>query len=142
MPSELDKLSRKLQVFGKENLTDLLHFTGSRLKSLYKCKMVRIYLEDMYGGMLICQYVTGQNQVAEQPITKFISPKSSIMSQAFIENKVVLSWELPGGYATFRNPFEKLSEINATAVFPISHQLRPFGILSLDVLFDFFCMEP
>ena len=31
-----------------------------------------------------------------------------------------------------QNPFEKLSQIKATAVFPISHQFRPIGTLSLD----------
>ncbi len=132
MQSELQKLSQKLQKFDKENLSDILHFTATRLKSLYKCKMVRIYLEDMYEGMLVCQYVTGQNRVEQQPITQFISPEASIMSQAFIENKVVLSWELPGGFASFRNPFEKISEINASVAFPITHQLCPFGTLSLD----------
>lgn len=130
--NELEKLSLKLQKFGKENLSDLLHYTATGLKKRFQCKMVRIYLEDLYEGMLICQYVTGQDQQEEQPITQFISPQESIMSQAFIDNQVVLSWNLPGGFEKFRNPFEKISGIKASAVFPITHQLRPFGILSLD----------
>ncbi|GJL78106.1 MAG: Fis family transcriptional regulator [Nitrospinaceae bacterium] len=130
--SELEKLRQTLQKFGKENLSDILHYTATGLKNRFRCKMVRIYLEDLYEGMLICQYVTGQNQPEEQRITQFISPKASIMSQAFIENQVLLSWNLPGGSAKFRNPFEKISGIKASAVFPISHQLRPFGTLSLD----------
>ena len=130
--SDLDKLNLDLQKFGKENLSDILHYTATGLKNRFGCKMVRIYLEDLYEGMLICQYVTGQNQPEEQQITQFISPQASIMSQAFIENEVVLSWNLPGGFAKFRNPFEKISGIKASAVFPITHQLRPFGTLSLD----------
>lgn len=130
--SELEKLSHTLQKFGKENLSDILHYTAAGLKSRFRCKMVRIYLEDLYEGMLICQYVTGQNQPEEQQITQFISPQASIMSHAFMENQVVLSWNLAKDFAKFRNPFEKISGIKSSAVFPITHQLRPFGTISLD----------
>ena len=94
--------------------------------------MVRINLEDLYAGMLVCQYVTGQNQPNEPAITKFVSPKASIISQAFLNNEVVFSWDWPDGFAKIQNPFEKLAGIKATAVFPISHQFRPIGTISLD----------
>ncbi|MFQ5450668.1 MAG: sigma 54-interacting transcriptional regulator [Nitrospinaceae bacterium] len=129
---DLGHLGQQLQKFGKENLSDILHYMTTGLKNRYQCKMVRVYLEDLYEGMLICQYVTGQNQPAAQQITQFISPQASIMSHAFIENKIILSWDLPDGYTKFRNPFEKMSGIKASAVFPITHQLRPIGTLSLD----------
>lgn len=83
-----------------------------------------------YEGMLVCQYVTGQSRPG--PIAKFISPEESVISQAFLNNEAVLSWNLSGGFAKAQNPFEKLSEINATEVFPIAHQFRPIGTLSLD----------
>ncbi len=130
--NDLNKLNRKLEQFGKENLSDILHYTATGLKKRFPCKMVRIYLEDLYEGMLTCQYVTGQNQAEERPLTQFISPKASIMSRAFIENQVLLSWNLPGGFANSRSPFEKRSGIQASAAFPITHHLRPFGSLSLD----------
>jgi transcriptional regulator with GAF, ATPase, and Fis domain len=94
--------------------------------------MVRINLEDLYEGMLVCQYVTDQNPANEQAITKFVSPEASIISQAFLNNEVVFSWNWPDGFAKIQNPFEKLAGIKATAVFPISHQFRPIGTISLD----------
>ncbi|MBT4898513.1 MAG: sigma-54-dependent Fis family transcriptional regulator [Nitrospina sp.] len=118
--------------FGKESLPEILHHVATRLKNLYDCKMVRINLEDLYEGMLVCQYVTGQNQPNEQPITKFISPEASIISQAFLNNEVVFSWDWPDGFAKIQNPFEKLAGIKATAAFPITHQLQPIGTISLD----------
>lgn len=126
----LHTLKNLISKLGKENLSDILHLMATRLKNLYNCKMVRINLEDLYEGMLVCQYVTGQNQ--PDPITKFISSEESVISQAFLNNEVVLSWKLPGGFAKVQNPFEKLSEIEATAVFPITHQFRPIGTISLD----------
>ncbi|MBT3366587.1 MAG: sigma-54-dependent Fis family transcriptional regulator [Nitrospina sp.] len=118
--------------FGKESLPEILHHIATRLKKLYDCKMVRINLEDLYEGMLVCQYVTDQNPANEQPITKFISPEASIISQAFLNNEVVFSWNWPDGFAKTQNPFEKLAGIKATAVFPITHQFRPIGTISLD----------
>ena len=118
--------------FGKESLSEILHHIATRLKKLYDCKMVRINLEDLYEGMLICQYVTDQNSPNEQPITKFVSPEASIISQAFLNNEVVFSWDWPEKFAKIQNPFEKLAGIKATAVFPITHQFRPIGTISLD----------
>ena len=94
--------------------------------------MVRIYLEDLYEGMLVCQYVTDQNKPKEQHITKFVSPEASIISQAFLNNEVVFSWDWPDKFAKLQNPFEKLAGIKATAVFPITYQFRPIGTISLD----------
>ena len=118
--------------FGKESLPEILHHIATRLKKLYDCQMVRINLEDLYEGMLVCQYVTGQNQPNEQPITKFVSPEASIISQAFLNNEVVFSWNWPDGFAKIQNPFEKLAGIKAIAVFPITHQFQPIGTISLD----------
>ena len=126
----LQNIKNSVSKLGKESLFEILHILGSQLKELYNCKMVRVNLEDLYEGMLVCQYVTGQSR--PEPITKFISPEDSVISQAFLNNETVLSWNLPGGFAKVQNPFEKLSEIKATAVFPISHLFRPIGTLSLD----------
>ncbi|MEC7640947.1 MAG: sigma 54-interacting transcriptional regulator, partial [Nitrospinota bacterium] len=122
--------SKKLQNFGKDNLSDIMHFTATGFKDVFNCKTVRIYLEDLYEGMLICQYVTGQNQTDENRITQFISPKTSIISQAFYENNPVISWDLKEDFP--KSPFEKLLGINASAAFPITFQLNPIGIVSLD----------
>jgi len=118
--------------FGKESLPEILHHIANCLKKRYDCKMVRINLEDLYEGMLVCQYVTDQNPGNEQAITKFVSPEASIISQAFLNDEVVFSWNWPDGFVKIQNPFEKLAGIKATAVFPISHQLRPIGTISLD----------
>ena len=126
----LQNVKNSISKLGKESLFEILHILGSQLKGLYNCKMVRVNLEDLYEGMLVCEYVTGQSR--PKPITKFISPEDSLISQAFLNNEIVLSWNLSGGFAKIQNPFEKLSEIKETAVFPISHQFRPIGTLSLD----------
>jgi len=130
--TQLSKLSRTLSSYEKENLSEILHLLATGLKSTYRCDSVRIYLEDLYEGMLICHYVTGQNRPDQHRITKYISPKESIISKAFYENSVVVSWDVPGGFSSFRNPLEALSNIKSTAVFPITFQMRPIGTLSLD----------
>ncbi|MEE8206762.1 MAG: GAF domain-containing protein, partial [Nitrospinaceae bacterium] len=130
--TQLSKLSRTLSSYEKENLSEILHWLATGLKSNYRCDAVRIYLEDLYEGMLICHYVTGQNRPDQHRITKYISPKESIASKAFYENSVVVSWKIPGGFSNFRNPFEAISGIKSTAVFPITFQMRPIGTLNLD----------
>ncbi|HJO58379.1 MAG TPA: GAF domain-containing protein, partial [Nitrospinaceae bacterium] len=132
MNQNLENLAVRVQGFGKENLSDILHYTAVGLKPLFGCHMVRIYLEDLHQGILICQYVTGQKRPDERQITQFISPRDSITSQAFYENKVILSWTLPEGFIKYRNPFEKISGIKASVVFPIVHEQRPIGTLTLD----------
>ncbi|NIQ00889.1 MAG: GAF domain-containing protein [Nitrospinaceae bacterium] len=126
------KLTQTLNSYNKENLSEILHLMATTLKNNYDCHSVRIYLEDLYEGMLICHYVTGQNQPDQHRITKYISPRESITSKAFYENSVVVSWNVPGGISSFRNPFEAISGIQSTAVFPITYQMRPIGTLSLD----------
>ena len=88
----LSKLSKSLQKYGKENLADIVHFLAVGLKESFQCDQVRVYLEDLYEGMLICHYATGQglNQANQAP--QFISPKKSIISRSFYQNKAVLSW--------------------------------------------------
>ncbi|MDH5457708.1 MAG: sigma 54-interacting transcriptional regulator [Nitrospinota bacterium] len=130
MTTDLENLSRTLSHFEKENLSEILHLLATDLKNTYLCNSVRIYLEDLYEGMLICHYVTGQDQPDQHRITKYISPKESNTSKAFYENSVVVSWDVPGGFTSFRNP--ALSNIKSTAVFPITYQMRPIGTLSLD----------
>ncbi len=53
MTSTLSKLSRTLSSYEKENLSEILHLLATGLKSIYQCDSVRIYLEDLYEGMLI-----------------------------------------------------------------------------------------
>jgi transcriptional regulator with GAF, ATPase, and Fis domain len=132
MANDLQKLNLTLSSYEKENLSEILHLLATGLKSAYHCDSVRIYLEDLYEGMLICNYVTGQNLPDQHRITKYISPKESITSKAFYENSVVVSWDIPSGFSSFRNPLETLSNIKSTAVFPITYQMRPIGTLSLD----------
>lgn len=132
MITETDKLSNALKSFEKEDLSEILHRTAGGLKDIFKCDKVRIYLEDLYEGMLVCHYVTGQNLPNPHRITKYISPKESITSKAFYENSVVVSWNLSGGLKNFRNPLETISGIKSTAVFPITSQMRPIGTISLD----------
>ena len=86
MPT-LQKLRRTLSSYEKENLSEILHLLATGLKGIYNCDSVRIYLEDLYEGMLICNYVTGQNLPDQHRITKYISPKESITSKAFYENQ-------------------------------------------------------
>ena len=59
-------------------------------------------------------------------------PRDSITSQAFYENKIIRSWNLPEGFIKYRNPFEKMSGIKTSVVFPITNELRPIGTLTLD----------
>ena len=60
---------RLISHYGKESLHEILHHISTRLKKLYACKTVRVYLEDLYEGMLICQYVTDKNKPNKQHIT-------------------------------------------------------------------------
>lgn len=129
---DLENLSKSLKRFDKENISDILHVTATELMQTFKSDMVRIYLEDLYEGMLVCHYVTGQDNPNRHHINKYISPKESIISKAFYDNSVVVSWDVEGGLAAFRNPFEKISGIHSSVAFPITYQMRPIGALSLD----------
>ncbi len=132
MNSPLEKLSKTIECFGKENLSDILHYISTGLKELHNCSMAQIYLEDLYEGMLICHYITEENQTEGQPTTQFISPKDSLIYKAFYENKTIVSWDLPKGNPRISSPIGQKSGIKCSVVFPISYQLRPIGALSLD----------
>lgn len=126
---ELEALSKTIQKFGKENLSDILHFTATGLRDLFKCKMVSIYLEDLYEGMLMCQYVTGDNPVDQSQITQHISPRESLISKAFYKNRVVATWDKEQSKTESAHP---LTSAHASLVFPIVYQLRPIGSIGMD----------
>ena len=132
MTSALEKLSKTLETFGKENLSDILHYISTGLKDLHSCSMAQIYLEDLYEGMLICHYVTDENQTEGTPTTQFIPPKNSLIYKAFYENKTIVSWDLPKSTLKVSSPIGEKSGIKCSAVFPITYQLRPVGAFSLD----------
>ena len=129
---DLENLTSLLKKFGKENLSDILHFTATGLRQSFKSAMVRIYLEDLYEGMLVCHYVTGQDHPDQHHINKYISQKESIISKAFNDNSISASWDLEDGLKSFSNPFEKISGIKTSVAFPITYQMRPIGTVSLD----------
>lgn len=144
---DLDNLSKSLQKFGKENLSDILHFTATGLKDLFQCRIVSVYLEDLYEGMLICQYVTGENPDETPQITQYISPKESLVSQAFYKNRVVTSWNRQSvakphlesalsavGIQPMSDELTSSSkkQTNASVAFPIVYQLRPIGSISME----------
>ena len=118
MKDGLQKLTEEIQIFGKENLSDILHYTAIGLKSIFGCHMVRVYLEDLAPRYSYLSVYDRPKNPYEQQITKFISPRDSITSQAFYENKIIRSWNLPEGFIKYRNPFEKMSGVQASVVFP------------------------
>ncbi len=130
--NDLEKITLSLKKFGKENLSDILHFTATGLRQSFNSAMVRIYLEDLYEGMLVCHYVTGQDHPGQHHINKYISQKESIISKAFNDNSISASWDLSGGLKSFSNPFEKIAGIKTSVAFPITYQMRPIGTVSLD----------
>lgn len=132
MPASFEKLSKSLQKFGKENLTDILHLIATGLIEKYQCDIVRIFLEDLYEGMLVCHYVTGEDRMYGQRITQSISPKESIISRAFYENNPVFSWEVSDNPTQRQGSIEKVFGIKSSAIFPITSSLHPIGVLSLD----------
>ncbi len=132
MKKLFENLNRSLQKFEKEHLSEILHTVATGLKKGFNCNTVRVYLEDLYEGMLICQYITGKDRPDNHRIIKYISPKESITSQALYENSVMVSWKVPGGMSNYRNPFETIAGIKSMVVFPITYQMRSIGTLSLD----------
>jgi len=142
MPIELEKLNQTLQGFGKENLSDILHYTATGLQNIYNCQFLRIYLEDLYEGMLICQYVAGDNPSEGEPVTQFIAPQKSLMFHSFFENELILSWDPKRRANNNEDPFDKISGVKSSAIFPIAHQLRPIGTLSLDWLEEGVFLSP
>ncbi|QPJ63525.1 MAG: GAF domain-containing protein [Candidatus Nitronauta litoralis] len=132
MKKLFDDLTRSLQQFDKEHLSEILHTVATGLKKGFKCNTVRVYLEDLYEGMLVCQYISGKDRPENHRIIKYISPRESITSQALYENSVMVSWKVPGGISNYRNPFETIAGIKSMVVFPITYQMRPIGTLSLD----------
>tara|TARA_B100000686_G_scaffold353975_1_gene461936 strand:- start:6308 stop:9133 length:2826 start_codon:yes stop_codon:yes gene_type:complete len=128
----LDKLSRSLQKYGKENLDDIVHFLAAGVKGYLQCDQVRIYLEDLYEGMLICHYVTGLEPDLQNSAPQFIASQKSIISSAFYENRTILSWQPKNELQSQLDPIEKVSGIKSSAIFPIASSLKPIGIMSLN----------
>lgn len=57
--AKLQELRDKTKKYGKENLEEILFATAEGIRLISNRQRIRIYLEDLTGGVLSCVHVSG-----------------------------------------------------------------------------------
>ncbi|MBI5187302.1 MAG: sigma 54-interacting transcriptional regulator [Nitrospinae bacterium] len=128
----LPALEEKILQYGKENLYDILHFTSTGLLEIFACHGIRIFLEDLAEGLLICRYALSEKYEKARGTSCFISNEESIVSKAFVTREIIMSWEKKEGKPFVIGEFEKKLGIQNSAAVPIVDGQKSIGVVCLD----------
>src|SRR4051812_34082775 len=80
---EISRLIARIHSLGKENLEEMLHLSGDGIRLITSRDRVRIYVEDLTSGGLVCAYASGRfaSEIREIPFP--IISRSASVSGAF-----------------------------------------------------------
>jgi len=86
MPQQdhLQALCAKIENYGKENQTELLYVLAEGVRLISGVDLVRIYLEDLISGALICAFASGSNAGELREVTFPIITRDALVSRVFV----------------------------------------------------------
>lgn len=130
--ARLKEFQNAISVYGKENLGELLYALTENAKQLTGYAQIRIYLEDLTRGSLVCAHASG-NLAKELMETSFpIFSKDAVVSTVFV-NQASIDFKLS---AISKNSLDYLYadtfHFKSSYVLPIVSFGKSIGVLCID----------
>lgn len=132
MDTKLAALRAKIAAYGKENQGELLYALAEGARLLSGSGRVRIYLEDLTGGVLSCVYATGDQAAAVRDVHFPIISTETVVSSVFVSQYPVdfKSAAAPPGSAD--RLFAETFAFRAAWVMPVVSLGKSIGVLCID----------
>ena len=117
--------------FGKENLPDILHYLAKEVEGLAGTREIRLYLEDMREGALLCLY-TPEGELERRGARIPIERRDNALVRAYLEARWVGRASLEDGGDDVHRAWFAARSLSRAAVFPLALSGRAIGILAVD----------
>jgi len=115
----------------KENLLDILHYFAQGVEEITGLGDIRIYMEDMSEGALVCLY-TPYGELERKGARIPIHRRDNHLVRAFLENSVADEVPLQEGSGNVHLEWFAQKNLSRASVFPLGTAGHAIGILSLD----------
>jgi transcriptional regulator with GAF, ATPase, and Fis domain len=126
------QLSEKIGKYGKENLEEILFAAADGIRFVSNRDRIRIYLEDLTGGVLSCAHVIGPHAEEIMGTTFPIVSRSALVSTVFATRIPAMLTDAVNRGLPLDMRLAKSCSIGTTRLFPLVHQGRSIGVICLD----------
>ena len=129
---QLDRLTRRIVDFGKENLEEMLHGLAEGVRLVAGRERVRIYLEDLTRGALSCAYASGPKAAEVAEVTFPIVSPDAMVSAIFISRFPAEYTLADGESPALDRLFAERFGIASSYLIPLTNQGKSLGVVCID----------
>jgi transcriptional regulator with GAF, ATPase, and Fis domain len=121
----------QILAFDKENLLDILHYLVKEIAESTGMPDIRIYLEDMRGGVLNCLY-TPEGELERKGARIPIQRRDNALVKSYLESRIQDGVVLGSGTDALHREWYAEKNLVTSAIFPLLDAGRSMGVLSVD----------
>lgn len=130
--AKLQELRDKTKKYGKENLEEILFATAEGTRLISNRQRIRIYLEDLTGGVLSCVHVSGP-YIDEIKGTYFpIVSRDALVSIVFASQSPTMITDARNRSLPLDIRLANTCSITTSSLFPLVKQGRSIGVICID----------
>jgi len=130
--AHLLQLQEKIAAYGKENLEEILFAASEGIRLISGRERVRIYLEDLTGGVLSCVHISGPFAEEIRSTNFPIVSRVAVVSTVFAtQTPTVLQDAMTRGLPLDIR-IAKTCSIAMSRIFPLVNQRRSIGVVCVD----------
>ncbi len=127
----IKELVKRINAFDKENLLDILHYLAEGLEKITGNSEIRIYIEDMREGALVCLY-TPEGELERKGGRIPIQRRDNNLVKAFLESRPVEDVPITEGSGELHLAWAAGRGLTRTTLFPLGVSGHSIGVLCLD----------
>lgn len=127
---------KQILAFDKENLLDILHYLVKEIAEGTGLSEVRIYLEDMRGGVLNCLY-TPEGELERKGARIPIQMRDNALVKSYLESRILDGVVLGSGSDDLHREWYAKRKLVSSAIFPILDAGHSIGVISVDSSHDY-----
>ena len=136
MGSESMSYVKHILAFEKENLLDILHYLVKEVVERTGIPDLRVYLEDMRGGTLVCLY-TPEGELERKGARIPIQRRENALVKSYLESRILDGVVLGPGTDDLHREWYTGKKLVSSAIFPLLDSGHSIGVLSLDSRHDY-----
>ena len=130
-PAQVDEFLRRIERYGKESLADIVHDIGEAVPLITRQSRLRLYLEDLTGGILSCVLATGRARQSIRDYVFSLTDENYLVSRVYIEQRdaeFADRNDLPPRAMQLAEHFG----LTASTQLPLVHKGRSVGVVCVD----------
>ena len=127
---------KQILAFDKENLLEILHYLVKEIAEGIDLPEIRIYLEDMRGGVLNCLY-TPEGELERKGARILIQMRDNALVKSYLESRILDGVVLGSGTDDLHRDWYSKKKLVSSVIFPLLDAGHSIGVLSVDSSHDY-----